>query len=183
MINQPINQARTAAVSRSPFDSSRHVAAPDDDRALQHLDDMTLAAAQSARDYRSWMLENVKVNINAALDYANGLASASGPRDLSGGASGQACEQTSTSGAPELERPAPSLAQAAEDYRTKAFELMSANVNATLEYARLLASVTSPAEFVELTTDHARKHFELIMTHAAALGALSRSLTPRQPDE
>ena len=35
----------------------------------------------------------------------------------------------------------------------------------------------SPAEFIELSTNHARKHLELIMTHAAALGALSQSLT------
>jgi len=183
MINQPTNQAWNAAVARLPLDRNRHGAAPDDDRALQHLDEITLAAAKSAKDYRSRMLENVKVNINAALDYANGLASASGPHDLAGAAAGHGREQTNNPGAPELERPAPALAHAAEDYRAKAFELMTANVNATLEYARLMASVKSPAEFVQLTTDHARKHFELIMTHAAALGALSRSLTMPQPDE
>ena len=105
-----------------------------------------------------------------------------GRATLAGEAAGQAREHKN-SGAPVLERPAPTLADAAEDYRAKAFELMTANVNATLEYARLLASVKSPAEFIELTTDHARKHFELIMTHATALGALSRSLTTRQPDE
>ncbi len=181
MINQPTNHARDPALTRLPLGQNRHGVAPEHDRALQHLDEVTLAAAKSAKDYRSRMLENVKVNINAALDYANGLASASGPHDPAGEVAGQGREQTS--GAPVLERPAPTLADAAEDYRAKAFELMTANVNATLEYARLLASVKSPAEFVELTTDHARKHFELIMTHAAALGALSRSLTTRQPDE
>ena len=44
-------------------------------------------------------------------------------------------------------------------------ELINANVNATLEYARRLANVRSPAEFIELSTNHARKHFELIMAH------------------
>jgi hypothetical protein len=52
---------------------------------------------------------------------------------------------------------------------------MTANVNATLEYARRLANVRSPAEFIELSTNPARKHFELIMTHT--LGALAQSLT------
>ena len=183
MINQLTDQARDPAATRLPLDKNRPGAAQDDDRALQHLDEVTLAAAQSARDYRSSMLENVKVNINAALDYANGLASASGPRDLDAEAPGHAREQSKNSGALGLERPAPTLADAAEDYRAKAFELMTANVNATLEYAGLLASVKSPAEFIELATNHARKHFELIMTHATALGALSRSLTTRQPEE
>lgn len=182
MINEPTNQSADAAVTRLPLNKNRNGVAPDDERALQHLDEVTLAAAKSAKDYRSWMLENVKVNINAALDYANGLASGGSP-DLAAEPAGQAQEQQKTSGAPRPERPPPSPASTAEDYRAKAFELMSANVNATLEYARLLASVKSPAEFVELTTNHARKHFELIMTHAAALGALSRSLTTRQPDE
>ena len=62
----------------------------------------------------------------------------------------------------------------AEDYRAKAIELINANVNTTLDYAQRLGHVTSAAEFIELSTEHARKYFELMMKYAAASTALSR---------
>ena len=89
-------------------------------------------------------------------------------------------EKEKNSGTPKLERQLPAPAKAAEEYRAKAFELMTANVNATLDYAQQLANVRSPAEFIALSANHARKHFELIMTHTAALGALSQSLDEDQ---
>ena len=61
------------------------------------------------------------------------------------------------------DRPLPS-AEAGDEYRTKALELINANLNATLEYAWRLANVKSPAEFVELSTKHACGHFKFIMT-------------------
>ena len=54
---------------------------------------------------------------------------------------------------------------------------MTANVKANLEYAAKLKKLRTPFEFIELSTNHARKQFELIMSHTTALGALSRSLT------
>jgi hypothetical protein len=54
---------------------------------------------------------------------------------------------------------------------------MTASVKANLQYAHELTRLTTPFEFIELSTNHARKQFELIMSHTAALGALSRSLT------
>ncbi len=163
IINEQTKEAQDAAVTGFPLQ--------------QQLGEVTSAAAKAAKDYRSWMLEQMKVNINATLDYANGLASASLPPDLAGPAAGRPSEQEKNSSTPKLERQLSATAKAAEEYRAKAFELMTANVNATLEYAQLLASVRSPAEFIELSTNHARKHLELIMTHTAALGALSQSLT------
>ena len=62
-------------------------------------------------------------------------------------------------------------AEVAQEYRTKAFKLMTANVEANFEYAHKLASLTTPFEFIELSTTHARKQFELIMSQTAALGA------------
>jgi MinD-like ATPase involved in chromosome partitioning or flagellar assembly len=59
----------------------------------------------------------------------------------------------------------------------KAFELMTANVKANLDYANKLRKLKTPLEFFELSTTHARKQFELIISQTAALGALSRSLT------
>jgi hypothetical protein len=170
-------EAQDAAMTRSPPDKNLNGPGLEDDRILQRLDEVTSAAAKAAKDYRSSMLELVKVNINTALDYANGLASASLPSDFTGPAAGQPREQEKNGSTQKLERQLPAPAKAAEEYRAKAFELMTANVNATLEYAQRLANVRSPAEFIELSTNHARKHFELIMTHTAALGALSQSLT------
>ena len=68
-------------------------------------------------------------------------------------------------------------AQAAQEYRAKAFELMTANVKANLDYANKLGKLRTPLEFIELSTTHAGKQFELIISQAAAMGALSRSLT------
>jgi phasin protein len=53
--------------------------------------------------------------------------------------------------------------------RAKAFELIDANANAALEYAQGLASLKSPAEVIELSTTHARKHVEIIIRQAAEL--------------
>jgi hypothetical protein len=163
MINEQAKEAQDAAVTRFPVE--------------QQLGEVTSAAAKAAKDYRSWMLEQMKININATLDYANGIASVSLSPDFAGPAAGRPREQEKSSGTLKLERQLSAPARAAEEYRAKAFELMTANVNATLEYAQRLANVRSPAEFIELSTNHAHKHLELIMTHTAALGALSQSLT------
>ena len=47
-------------------------------------------------------------------------------------------------------------------------------MNTTLDYAQRLGHVTSAAEFITLSANHARKHFELMMKHAVAFTALSR---------
>jgi hypothetical protein len=65
-------------------------------------------------------------------------------------------------------------AEAAQEYHAKAFELMTANLKANLEYATKVKKVRTPFEFIELSTIHARKQFELIMSHTTALNALSR---------
>jgi hypothetical protein len=83
--------------------------------------------------------------------------------------------------APGQMRPAPETA--ANELRAKALEIVNANVNATLDYARELARVRSPTEFIALSTSHARRRLELMMTHAATLGALSHPFAVRRPDE
>src|ERR1700678_886540 len=47
-----------------------------DNALFDPFEDMTAAAAKAAKDYRSWMLEQMTINMCAALDYANGVASA-----------------------------------------------------------------------------------------------------------
>ena len=108
--------------------------------------------------------ENAVVNINTSLDHTPALPNASLPLSFSSETADQPREQ-------EL------AAKATRDYRAKAFELMTANVKANLEYAKKLRKLRTPFEFIELSTDHARKQFELVMSQTAALGALSRTLT------
>jgi hypothetical protein len=190
IINGQTNMAQGAA-ARIPQSNTHHGSGLEDERTLQQLDEVTLAAAKAARDYRTSMLENLKVSIAAAPDCANELASANLPPGFAGMAAGQPREREADS--PTLERQLPvatppaedyraenyrakdyrAKAYRAKDYRAKAVELINANVNATLDYAQRLGNVTSAAEFIELSTNHAYKHFELIMTHAAALMAFS----------
>jgi Phasin protein len=120
--------------------------------------------------------ENAAAYINPSLDCANALANASVPLCVSSEAADQPRE-------PEVEsemlqgRQLLTTAEAAQEYRAKALELMTANVKANLDYANKLGKLRTPLEFIELSTTHARKQFELIISQTAALGALSRSLT------
>src|SRR3974390_895192 len=117
--------------------------------------------------------ENASVTVNTSLDYANTLANACLPLDVYSETAGQLREQEIESGTPQQDRQLLATAEVAQEYRTKAFKLMTANG----EYGYKLASLTTPFEFIELSTTHARKQFELIMSQTAALRALSRSLT------
>jgi len=121
--------------------------------------------------------EKVGVTVNTSLDYANTLANACRPLDVYSETAGQLREQEIESGTPQQGRQLLATAEVAQEYRTKAFKLMTANVEANFEYVYKLASLTTPFEFIELSTTHARKQFELIMSQTAALRALSRSLT------
>ena len=121
--------------------------------------------------------ENASVTVNTSLDYANTLANACRPLDVYSRTAGQLREQEIESGTPQQDRQLLATAEVAQEYRTKAFKLMTANVEANFEYVYKLASLTTPFEFIELSTTHARKQFELIMSQTAALRALSRSLT------
>ena len=180
IINEQTNIAQGAA-DRVPESNNHNGSGLEDERTLQQLDEVTLAAAKSASDYRTSMLENLKVNIAAAPDCANGLANANLPAGFAGMAAGQPRKREADNDT--LGRQLPVATPPAEDYRAKdyrakdyrakAVALINANVNATLDYAQRLGNVTSPAEFIELSTNHAHKHFELIMKHAAAFMAFS----------
>jgi len=121
--------------------------------------------------------ENAGVNINSSLDHATALPNASLPPSFSSETADQPREQEIESGTLQQDRQLLATAEAARDYRAKAFELMTANVKANLEYAKKLRKLRTPFEFIELSTNHARKQFELVMSQTAALGELSRSLT------
>jgi hypothetical protein len=67
------------------------------------------------------------------------------------------------------------VARVAEAYHTKAFELMTINVNTTLEYAQRLVNVKTPTEFVALSASHACKQLELFINQTAAFGSIVQS--------
>jgi hypothetical protein len=116
--------------------------------------------------------ENASVTADTAPIYANMLTAISLPLDFSGKTAGQPSEQEVEDGTSEQK-----ATEAAQEYRAWAFKLMTAHAKANLQYAHNLMRLTSPFEFVELSANHARKQFELIMSQTAALGELSRLLT------
>jgi len=74
------------------------------------------------------------------------------------------------------------LEGAAAKFRAEALELMKANVITTLDYARELAGTTTAAEFVELSSAHARKQCELILKQAGTLKSLAQTITKSRAD-
>ena len=140
--------------------------------------DMTSAAAKAATDYRSWILGQMKINMGVALDFASGVASVnSQPASVAHLDAPQRPKNTYSQGA---DKTSPPVAKIADEYRAKAFDLVTANVRSTLEYAQGLAHVKTPSEFLELSRSHARKQLELFMKQAAELGSFAQRLaTPK----
>ena len=157
-------------------DTNKNAMVEDDtmSRPIEKNDDLhddASAAAEAAKDYRSSMFEHMKASLNATLDYANGLASI--PTEVASRAADEAHKDNSGKSPHES---VPIAAKAAEDYRAKAFELMKANVNATLEFGQRLAKAKSPAEFVELSTNHACKQLGMILSQTNELALLAQSM-------
>lgn len=165
-------------------DAKRRAALPDNTNKNAMVEDDTMprpiekdndlqedasAAAEAAKDYRSAMFEHMKANLNATLDYANGLASI--PTEVAS----RAADKADLGGA-GLRENIPTATKAVEDYRAKAFELMKANVNATLEFGQSLAKAKSPAEFVELSTNHACKQLGVILNQTNELVLMAQSM-------
>ncbi len=160
--------ARVGGESNKPDDGLEPAA------LARQVQEEVSAAAKVAEDYRSKMFEYMKVNVNAALDYANSLAGIKSPADLIGLAGGP---RKPPSGAGGVSDPDISAAtKAAEEYRGRVFDFMKSNMNATLEYALRLASVKTPSEFIELSTTHARKQFEQVTAQTRELGELAQKL-------
>ncbi|HSV26146.1 MAG TPA: phasin family protein [Xanthobacteraceae bacterium] len=157
---------------------STHKSAPEpaeaEDALLHQLEDMTSAATTMAKDYRFLMLEHMKINMTAALGYMSGLAVANS-RITS--AAHSASTQETSQHPHSAEEPVPTDDKTVQEYRVKALELMTANMNTTLEYAQRLAHVKTPTEFIELATNQARKQFDL-MVQTGELGSIAQRLAP-----
>jgi phasin len=65
----------------------------------------------------------------------------------------------------------------AADFNLHLLEIAQTNMNAAFDYARQLTRVTSPSEFFELTTAHARKQFETLSEQTHDLTTLAQKVT------
>jgi len=171
------NKDHDFAVNGTEYANDLEAAKVDDDPLLHQFEDMTLAAAKAAKDYRFLMLEHMKINVAAALSCVNGLAAVNSQIS-----SADHCDTSQREMAPHpqsADEPVPEQEEAADGYRAKAFELMTANMNTTLEYAQRLAQVRTPSELVELATSQVRKQFDLMVQQTSELGSIAQRLAPR----
>jgi hypothetical protein len=171
-------EASDIAAGRLPQTKPLNGAGLDGHNVFHAFEDVTSAAAKAAKDYRSWMFEHMQSNINTALNYASGLATMSLSARLDAFSVSRAREQRKDPGTSKPEKHISATANTAAKFCAKSFELMATNVITTFEYAQRLADLTSPAEFVELSTGQARKQVELAMRYRAALRALSQPSAP-----
>jgi hypothetical protein len=118
-------------------------------------------AVKIAKAYQTETLDDIKAGLNAALDYAAEFSRRGAP-----------------SAAAKDHGPADSGAQMrgalAAQYRVEAVELMKANMVTTADFARRLLGARSSAEWVELTSTHARLQCELMLQQAQALRSLAQ---------
>ena len=84
-----------------------------------------------------------------------------------------AAEETSQA----LQQTYSTVAKGAADFNVQWIEMVRANTNSTLDFARQLVSVKSPSEFLELSAAHARKQFETFAEQAQHLTSLAQKVT------
>ena len=70
-----------------------------------------------------------------------------------------------------------SAVQGAQDYQAKFIEFANSNTEAAFDFAQKLASVKSPSEFFELSTNHSREQFETLSEQAKELARLAQKVT------
>jgi phasin len=65
-------------------------------------------------------------------------------------------------------------AQGTIEFHRKVFAISQANLDATFDCARALLGVTSPSEFMEVSTKHARQQFEAMRQQNRELAELAQ---------
>jgi hypothetical protein len=66
--------------------------------------------------------------------------------------------------------------KATTDYNLKFIEIFRTNTRAAFDYAHELLGVKSPSEFIELSTAHARKQYDIVSAQNKELCALSQKV-------
>jgi len=65
----------------------------------------------------------------------------------------------------------------AQEYNNKLLEFAQTNANTAFEFAKGMLGVKSPSEFIELSTERARKQFETLTEQTKELTALAQKVT------
>jgi len=168
---EPMGEDQKAAVSGTGPASASDDTPLEDSAFFAQFEDMTTAAAKAAKDYRALMLDYMQINMTAALNCAHSLAGMNSAAARPSAAEPHEAPHLHGAGAAT-----PAAAQAADEYRAKAFSLMSANINSTLEFAQRLAHAKTPTEVFELSTRHAREHFALMVGQTTEIGSMARRM-------
>jgi len=100
-------------------------------------------------------------------------------RDIAENIFTQAAETfTSTESVERLKNGCSTAVQgAAQDYNDMLFEFVRANTSASFDFFQKLATVKSPMEFVELSTEHARDQMETLTEQAKHLSTIAQEVT------
>ena len=85
--------------------------------------------------------------------------------------------EKSKAAAQETSQAIQTVAKGAADFNAQWIEMVLANTNSTLDFARQLAGVKSPSEFLELSTAHARRQFDTFTKQAQHLTILAQKVT------
>jgi phasin len=64
-----------------------------------------------------------------------------------------------------------------QDYNNKVIEFAQTNTKEALEFIQKLSGAKSPSDFIELSTDHSRKQFEILTEQTKELTALAHKVT------
>jgi phasin len=64
-----------------------------------------------------------------------------------------------------------------QDYNNKVMEFAHANTNGAFDFAQKLTTVKSPSEFVQMSTEYARKQIETLTEQSKQLVALAQQVT------
>jgi phasin len=64
-----------------------------------------------------------------------------------------------------------------QDYNNKIVEFAHLNTNAAFDFVQKMSSVKSPSEFLELSTEHARKQVEKLTEQTKQLAALAQKVS------
>ena len=65
----------------------------------------------------------------------------------------------------------------AAEFNVQWIEMVRANTNSSLDFARQLVGVKSPSEFFQLSAEHTRKQFEVVTQQAQHLAGLAQKVT------
>jgi phasin len=63
-----------------------------------------------------------------------------------------------------------------QEYNTKVMEFALSNSEASFDFAKSLAGVKTPSDFIEFSTEHSRKQFETLADQTKILAALAQEV-------